>query len=314
MDLFNLALPTILFLIVVLVIFLYLSVRIVRQYERMVIFRLGRTDESLVRQPGLRFLIPFVDRPVKVDIRENFSEVPSQTVITRDNAPIDIDFLVYWKIVSAMDSLVNVGNFQGALNGIATTTLRAVVGDMMLDDVLSKRDQVNDVLRVKLSEQTERWGGKVTTVEIRELTPPPDVQASMNRVLTAERTRRAVITESEGERQAKINVAEGDKQSSILQAEGQRQSAILEAEGYAEALRRIFEAANTIDDRTITLQYFEALKQLGASDATKYIIPLELTDLAKRLGNFLDGGLETGASVRLSGAGGGTSQEDGGGA
>ncbi len=314
MDLFNLALPTILFLIVVLVIFLYLSVRIVRQYERMVIFRLGRTDESLVRQPGLRFLIPFVDRPVKVDIRENFSEVPSQTVITRDNAPIDIDFLVYWKIVSAMDSLVNVGNFQGALNGIATTTLRAVVGDMMLDDVLSKRDQVNDVLRVKLSEQTERWGGKVTTVEIRELTPPPDVQASMNRVLTAERTRRAVITESEGERQAKINVAEGDKQSSILQAEGQRQSAILEAEGYAEALRRIFEAANTIDDRTITLQYFEALKQLGASDATKYVIPLELTDLAKRLGNFLDGGLETGASVRLAGAGRGTSQEDGGGA
>jgi regulator of protease activity HflC (stomatin/prohibitin superfamily) len=311
MDLFSIALPTILFLLVVVIIFLYLSVRIVRQYERMVIFRLGRTDESLLREPGLRFLIPFVDRPVKVDIRENFSEVPSQTVITRDNAPIDIDFLVYWKIVNAMDSLVNVGNFQGALNGIATTTLRAVVGDMMLDDVLSKRDQVNDVLRVKLSEQTERWGGKVTTVEIRELTPPPDVQASMNRVLTAERTRRAVITESEGARQAKINVAEGDKQSAILTAEGQRQSAILEAEGYAEALRRIFEAAHTIDDRTITLQYFEALKELGASDATKYVIPLELTDLAKRLGNFLDGGLETGASVRLAGRGEAEGEGDG---
>jgi regulator of protease activity HflC (stomatin/prohibitin superfamily) len=311
MDLFSIALPTILFLLVVVIIFLYLSVRIVRQYERMVIFRLGRTDESLLREPGLRFLIPFVDRPVKVDIRENFSEVPSQTVITRDNAPIDIDFLVYWKIVNAMDSLVNVGNFQGALNGIATTTLRAVVGDMMLDDVLSKRDQVNDVLRVKLSEQTERWGGKVTTVEIRELTPPPDVQASMNRVLTAERTRRAVITESEGSRQAKINVAEGDKQSAILTAEGRRQSAILEAEGYAEALRRIFEAARAIDDRTITLQYFEALKQLGASDATKYVIPLELTDLARRLGNFLDGGLETGASVRLAGRDGTEGEGDG---
>jgi regulator of protease activity HflC (stomatin/prohibitin superfamily) len=301
MDLFTLAVPSLLFLIVVLVVFLYLSIRIVRQYERMVIFRLGRTSPDLVREPGLRFLIPIIDRPVKVDIRENYTEVPSQTVITRDNAPVDIDFLIYWKIVQPMDSLVNVGNFQGALQGIATTTLRAVVGDMMLDDVLSKRDQVNDVLRVKLSEQTERWGGKVTTVEIRELIPPPDVQASMNRVLTAERNRRAVITESEGERQAKINVAEGDKQSAILKAEGVRQRSILEAEGYSEALKRIFEAARTIDDRTMTLQYFEALKELGAGDATKYVIPLELTDLAKRLGNFLDNSLETGAAVRLRG-------------
>ena len=300
MDLVNIALPSLLFILVVVVVFLYLSIRIVRQYERMVIFRLGRTSPDLVREPGLRFLIPIVDRPVKVDIRENFSEVPSQTVITRDNAPVDIDFLIYWKIVEPMDSLVNVGDFQGALQGIATTTLRAVVGDMMLDDVLSKRDQVNDVLRVKLSEQTERWGGKVTTVEIRELTPPPDVQDSMNRVLTAERTRRAVITESEGERQAKINVAEGEKQSAILRAEGVRQQSILEAEGYSEALKRIFEAAKTIDDRTVNLQSFDALKEMGASPATKYVIPLELTDLARRLGNFLDSGLDSGAAVRLS--------------
>ena len=310
MDLFTIAVPSLLFVLVVVIVFLYLSIRIVRQYERMVIFRLGRTSPELVREPGLRFLIPIIDRPVKVDIRENFTEVPSQTVITRDNAPVDIDFLIYWKIVEPMDSLVNVGDFQGALQGIATTTLRAVAGDMMLDDVLSKRDQVNDVLRVKLSEQTERWGGKVTTVEIRELIPPPDVQASMNRVLTAERTRRAVITESEGERQAKINVAEGEKQSAILQAEGVRQKSILEAEGYAEALRRIFEAARSIDDRTITLQYFDALRQLGDSPSTKYVLPLELTDLARRLGNFLDGGLETGASVRLS-VEGESSAEDG---
>jgi regulator of protease activity HflC (stomatin/prohibitin superfamily) len=312
MDIGSSLIATALFLIVVGVIILYLSIRIVRQYERMVVFRLGRTNAGLVREPGLRFLIPFVDRPMKVDMRENFNEVPSQTVITRDNAPIDIDFLVYWRIVEPMDSIVNVGDFQGALQGIATTTLRAVVGDMMLDDVLSKRDQVNDVLRVKLSEQTERWGGKVTTVEIRELTPPPDVQASMNRVLTAERTRRAVITESEGERQAKINVAEGEKQSAILRAEGVRQQSILEAEGYSEALRRIFEAASTIDDRTVTLQYFEALKDLGASASTKYVIPLELTDLARRLGNFLDSGLDSGASVRIGledqrQSGGGTS-------
>ena len=300
MDLGSGILGSLLIVIVVIVVILYLSVRIVRQYERMVVFRLGQTRPELVREPGLNFLIPFIDRPVKVDMRENFTEVPSQTVITRDNAPVDIDFLIYWRIVEAMDSLVNVGNFQGALEGMATTTLRAVVGDMMLDDVLSKRDDVNKVLRTKLDEQTERWGGKVTTVEIRELTPPPDVQDSMNRVLTAERTRRAVITESEGERQAKINVAEGEKQSAILTAEGVRQQSILEAEGYSEALKRIFEAAKTIDDRTMTLQYFEALKDLGEGASTKYVIPLELTDLARRLGNFLDSGLESGAAVRVS--------------
>ena len=300
MDIGSSLIASALLIAVVLIIIAYLSIRIVRQYERMVVFRLGQTNESLVREPGLRFLIPFVDRPVKVDIREDFTEVPSQTVITRDNAPVDIDFLIYWRIVAPMDSLINIADFRGALQGIATTTLRAVVGDMLLDDVLSKRDQVNDVLRVKLGEQTERWGGKVTTVEIRELTPPPDVQDSMNRVLTAERTRRAVITESEGARQAKINVAEGEKQSAILMAEGVRQQSILEAEGYAEALKRIFEAAKTIDDRTMTLQYFEALKELGEGASTKYVIPLELTDLARRLGNFLDSGLDSGAAVRVS--------------
>jgi regulator of protease activity HflC (stomatin/prohibitin superfamily) len=268
----------------------------------MVVFRLGRTDPRLVREPGLRFLIPFIDRPVIVDVRETFNEIPSQTAITKDNAPIDIDFLIYWKIVDALSSVVNVNNFQGALQGIATTTLRAVIGDMNLDDVLSKRDQVNDVLRVKLDEQTERWGGKVTTVEIRELVPPPQVQDSMNRMLTAERTRRAVITESEGARQSAINVAEGEKASQILKAEGERQAAILRAEGFSEALNRIFSAARNIDDRTMALQYMEALKDLGASAATKYVIPLELTDLAKRLGNFLDSGLDQGEGVRIAAA------------
>jgi regulator of protease activity HflC (stomatin/prohibitin superfamily) len=287
-------------LIVAGIIFLYLSVRVVKQYEMMVVFRLGRADPGLVRGPGLRFLIPFVDRPVKVDMREQFVEVPSQTNITRDNAPIDIDFLIYWKIVDALSSVVNVANFPGALQGIATTTLRAVVGDILLDDVLSKRDQINEVLRVKLDEQTERWGGKVMSVEIREITPPPDVQASMNRMLTAERTRRAVITESEGERQAKINVAEGEKQSAILTAEGVRQQQILEAEGFSEALKRIFEAAKLVDDRTMTLQYLEALKDLGSTQATKYVIPLELTDLAKKLGNFVDTGMDVAESYRLS--------------
>ena len=146
---------------------------------------------------------------------------------------------------------MNVAYFAGALQGIATTTLRAVIGDILLDDVLSKRDQINEVLRAKLDEQTERWGGKVTTVEIREIIPPRDVQDAMNRMLSAERNRRAVITESEGARQSAINVAEGEKQSAILRAEGKRQSAILEAEGFSQALERIFAAARDVDERTM---------------------------------------------------------------
>jgi regulator of protease activity HflC (stomatin/prohibitin superfamily) len=279
------------FLGVVLLVILYLSVRVVQQYEKMLVFRLGRTNEQMVREPGLRFLVPIIDRPVKVDIREQFIEVPSQTTITKDNAPINVDFLIYWRIVDPLRSVVNVANFAGALQGVATTTLRAVIGDISLDEVLSKRDQINELLRVKLDEQTERWGGKVTTVEIREIIPPRDVQDAMNRQLTAERTRRAVVTESEGNRQAAINVAEGQKQSEILKAEGERQAAILRAEGFSTALTRIYGAAAGIDEKTMALQYLEALKALGASPATKFIIPTEFTRLLEPIQGYIERGM-----------------------
>jgi regulator of protease activity HflC (stomatin/prohibitin superfamily) len=284
-------LATLAFVAVVVLVLLYLSVRIVQQYEQMVVFRLGKTNESMVRGPGLRFLIPIVDRPVKVDVREQFIEVPSQTTITRDNAPINVDFLIYWRIADPLKSVVNVAYFAGALQGVATTTLRAVIGDILLDEVLSKREQINEVLRVKLDEVTERWGGKVTTVEIREITPPRDVQDAMNRQLSAERTRRAVITESEGTRQAAINVAEGQKQAEILKAEGDRQAAILRAEGFSQALERIFAAAHVVDEKTMALQYLEALKALGASPSTKFVIPTEFTRLAGQIGDYVVGGI-----------------------
>jgi regulator of protease activity HflC (stomatin/prohibitin superfamily) len=277
-----------LLIIIVLLVLLYLSVRIVNEYDRLVVFRLGRTGPDKVKGPGIVFLIPVVDRPVKVDLREQFIEIPSQSAITKDNAPINIDFLIYWRIVDPLRSIVNVAYFAGALQGIATTTLRAVIGDILIDDVLSKREQINEVLRTKLDEQTERWGGKVTIVEIREIIPPRDVQDAMNRMLSAERNRRAVITESEGARQSNINVAEGEKQSAILRAEGKRQSAILEAEGFSQALERIFMAARSIDDRTMLLQYLETLKAVGASPSTKYIIPMELTRLAGQVGDLVD--------------------------
>jgi regulator of protease activity HflC (stomatin/prohibitin superfamily) len=279
------------FLLVVALVAVFLSVRIVQQYQKMVVFRLGKTNEKMIRDPGLRFLIPIIDRPVKVDIREQFIEVPSQTTITRDNAPINVDFLIYWRISDPLKSVVNVVNFPGALQGVATTTLRAVIGDILLDEVLSKREQINEVLRVKLDEVTARWGGKVTTVEIREITPPRDVQDAMNRQLSAERTRRAVITESEGTRQAAINVAEGQKQSEILRAEGDRQAAILRAEGFSQALTRIFQAASGVDQKTMALQYLEALKALGAGPATKFVIPLEFTRLMEPFAGYVARGM-----------------------
>jgi regulator of protease activity HflC (stomatin/prohibitin superfamily) len=292
----------VLFAILVAILFLgllllYLSVRVVQQYEKMVVFRLGKTNEALVRGPGLRFLIPIIDRPVKVDVREQFIEVPSQTTITKDNAPINVDFLIYWRISDPLKSVVNVANFSGALQGVATTTLRAVIGDILLDEVLSRREQINEVLRVKLDEVTERWGGKVTTVEIREITPPRDVQDAMNRQLSAERTRRAVITESEGKRQSEINIAEGSKQAAILDAEGRRQAQILDAEGFSQALERIYTAAAGIDQKTMLLQYLEALKALGASPSTKFVIPTEFTRFLEPLALTLGAGLASGAET-----------------
>ncbi|MGH2606233.1 MAG: SPFH domain-containing protein [Anaerolineales bacterium] len=274
------------------------AIRIVQEYERLVVFRLGRSVGE--RGPGLVLLIPFVDRGVKVDLREQVREIPHQTSITKDNAPIAIDFLWYYKVMHAGDSVLQVGNFEQAAQGMATTTLRSVIGGIPLDDVLSQREHINQLLRTRLDEVTERWGVKVTNVEIREIIPPREVQEAMNRQMTAERVRRAVVTESTGTREAAVNVAEGEKQaailraegekqSSILSAEGQKQAQLLRAEGFSAALQQIFSVAAKVDQKTMTLQYFETLKSMGASPATKFIFPLEFTSL---LGSLRGGGKE----------------------
>jgi regulator of protease activity HflC (stomatin/prohibitin superfamily) len=255
------------------------SVRIVPEYQRLVVFRLGRVTGA--RGPGLVLLIPVVDRGVRVDLRERFFDVPPQPCITQDNASVSIDFLVYMKIVDALPSVLNVMQFEGASRGIAMTTLRAVVGDMLLDAVLSKREQINEMLREKLDEVTNRWGIKVTAVEIREILPPREIQDAMSRQMAAERGRRAMVTEADGKREAAIRVAEGQKQAAILEAEGQKQSAILRAEGFALALDKVFNVARTVDSKTMSLQYLDALKALGASAATKYVVPVEFTNLLR---------------------------------
>ncbi len=266
-------------IIVLLVPVFFMAIRVVREYQRLVVFRLGRCIGE--RGPGLVLLIPFIDRAVWVDLRELYLEVPKQTCITKDNAPIDIDFLIYWKVVDPVTSVIQVGNFAGASQGIATTTLRAVIGDIMLDDVLAKREEINQVLRVKLDDVTERWGVKVTTVEIREILPPREVQSAMNRQLAAERERRAMVTQADGQREAAVKVAEGEKRATILRAEGDRQAAILRAEGFALALEKIYGVARTIDDKTMSLQYLETLKALGAGSATKFVLPMEFTSLLR---------------------------------
>ncbi len=268
--------------------FLWSAIKIVPEYQRLVVFRLGRCIGA--KGPGLIILIPFVDRAVRVDLREQVREIPAQTSITNDNAPINIDFLWYYKVIDPIQSVLQVGNFELAAQGIATTTLRSVIGGIMLDGVLSERETINTSLRMRLDEVTERWGVKVTNVEIREITPPRDVQDAMNRQLTAERTRRAVVTESVGKRESDINVADGEKQaailkaqgikeSSILVAEGERQAQLLRAEGYSDALEKIFSIAKGVDPQTMTLQYFETLKSMASNPSTKYIFPMEFTSL-----------------------------------
>jgi len=268
-------------------------IKIVRQYERLAVFTLGKFNErSGLRGPGLQVLIWPFQTASKIDLREEVINIPRQTNITRDNAPIDIDFLVYLRPIDteAQKVVLEVVNYHQAVIGMATTILRAVIGEMNLDDVLSQRETINQQLRIKLDETTGRWGIKVSAVEIKEIEPAPEIQEAMNRQMSAERIRRADVTEAEGKRQAAIAIAEGDKQADILRAEGHRQSeiltaegdqqaAVLRAEGFSTALDRIYQVASGVDTNTLSLQYFETLKEMGKGESTKFIFPMEFTKL-----------------------------------
>jgi len=277
--------------ILIVVVLLINAIKIVPEYMRLVVFRLGRSLGA--RGPGIVILIPFVDRGVRVDLREQVRDIPHQTSITKDNASISVDFIWYYKVLDAAESVLQVGDFEASAAGMATTTLRAVIGGIVLDDVLSEREHINNMLRSRLDDVTERWGVKVTNVEIREIIPPREIQDAMNRQMSAERLRRAVVTESTGTRESAINVAEGEKQSNILTAEGEKranilvaegekQAQLLRAEGFSSALDKIFEIAQTIDQKTMTLQYFETLKEMGTSPSTKYIFPMEFSQFIER--------------------------------
>jgi regulator of protease activity HflC (stomatin/prohibitin superfamily) len=268
--------------------FLASAIKVIPEFQRLVVFRLGRCVGA--KGPGIIFLIPIIDRSVRVDLREQVREIPHQNSITQDNASVNVDFIWYYKVLDPVQSVLQVQDFESAAQGMATTTLRAVIGGILLDDVLSKREHINNLLRARLDEVTERWGVKVTNVEIREINPPREIQDAMNRQMSAERNRRAVVTESTGQREAQINVADGEKQAAILNAEGakqaeiltaegNRQAQILRAKGFSDALDTIFNVAKGVDSKTMTLQYFETLKEMGTSPSTKYIFPMEFTNL-----------------------------------
>ena len=289
-------------------------IKVIKQYERIAVFTLGKY--SGLMQPGLRLLFWPFHATHTVDLREEVLDIPRQTNITKDNAPIDIDFLVYMRIMEqqAERAVLEVVDYYGAVVGIATTTLRAVIGEMNVDDVLSQRERINEELRIKLDEITERWGIKVTQVEIREIEPARDIQEAMNRQMSAERIRRAVVTEAEGTRQAAVTVAEGEKSAAILRAEGHRQSeiltaegdqqaAVLRAEGFSTALDKIHQVATNIDSNTLSLQYFDTLKSLGDSPSSKFIFPMEFTQLLNPFLNAATGGGASASTTRGNGSG-----------
>lgn len=285
----------VLFLVLLVIYLIFNTVRIVPEYERLVILELGRYKAT--RGPGLTIVVPLLEKAFRADLREKFLDIPAQTAITRDNASIAIDFLVYYRIIDPSLAILKVESVERASVNIATTTLRAVIGDIDLDDVLSKREDINDVLRTKLDEATERWGMKITSVEIREIEPPRAILDAMTQQMTAERERRAQVTRASGEREAAIAVAEGEKQAAILRAQGQRESAILAAEGerqsqllraqgYAAALEAIYAKAQDLDSNTMALQYMQTLGEIGRSPSTKFVLPMELIGMAQQMASL----------------------------
>ena len=269
----------------------------VRDYERIARFRLGKFEG--MKGPGIVIAIPVIHSTEKVDTRVEVLDISRQTNITKDNVPLSIDVLVYLRvdIANAERAVLEVEDYRYAVRGLATTTMRAVIGDMALDEVLSQRDRINELIRTRLDTETERWGIKVTNVEIREVDPPADVQDAMNQQMNSERERRAAVLQADGIKEAAITVAEGEKQAAILKAEGNRaaeiltaegdqQATVLRAEGYAEALKAIHGVAQGVDANTMTLQYVDALKELGSGDSTKFVLPLELTKMLGNLGAF----------------------------
>ncbi len=246
---------------VFLLIMLLLSVKVIRPYQKGLVERLGKFNRIL--EPGIHFIIPFMERVKVVDMREHVVDVPPQEVICKDNVVVTVDAVVYYQILDPVKVIYNVSNFLMAIIKLAQTNLRAIIGEMELDETLSGRDIINAKLREELDKITDRWGVKITRVEIQRIDPPKDIQDAMAKQMTAEREKRAMILIAEGKKEAAIKEAEGQKQAAILKAEGEKQRQILVAEGQAEAIRKVLEALKLADEKYLTLQYIEKMPELA---------------------------------------------------
>jgi regulator of protease activity HflC (stomatin/prohibitin superfamily) len=265
----------------------YQSVEIVNAYEKRALTVFGEYRRLL--EPGISFIPPFVSRTYAFDMRTQTLDVPRQEAITRDNSPVTADAVVYIKVMDAKKAFLEVDDYKRAVSNLAQTTLRAVLGDMELDDTLNKRGEINARIRRELDEPTDEWGVRVESVEVREVNPSQDVQQAMEQQTSAERRRRAMILEAQGERRSAIETAEGDKQSNIIRAQGEKQSQILEAQGDAISTVLRAKSAEAMGERAIIDKGMETLAEIGQSESTTFVLPQELTSLVGRYGKHLTG-------------------------
>lgn len=291
------------FLWIILAIFLIIlasnALKVIRPYQRGVVERLGKYVRT--SGPGLNLIIPAIEKIEKVDMRENVIDVPPQEVITKDNVLVTVDAVIYYEITDPFRVLYNVSNFTLAATKLAQTNLRNIIGDLELDQTLTSREMINTRLREVLDVATDKWGVKVTRVEIQKIDPPHDITEAMSRQMKAERMKRAAILEAEGVRQSEILKAEGTKQAAILQAEGNAEAIrkvadaekyrlSIEADGQAEATIKVFNSihqGNPTKD-LIAIRYLDALKNIADGKASKLFIPYESSGIIGSLAEIAE--------------------------
>ena len=281
-------------LLLIAIVAVWQSVEIVQAYEKRALSVFGEYRRLL--DPGISFVPPFVSRTYTFDMRTQTLDVPRQEAITRDNSPVTADAVVYIKVMDAKKAFLEVDDYKRAVSNLAQTTLRAVLGDMELDDTLNKRQEINARIRKELDEPTDEWGVRVESVEVREVNPSQEVQQAMEQQTSAERRRRAMILEAQGERRSAVEKAEGDKQSNIIRAQGEKQSQILEAQGDAISTVLRAKSAESMGERAVIDKGMETLADIGASESTTFVLPQELSSLVGRYGKHL-----TGSDVKANG-------------
>ncbi|QWT23235.1 SPFH/Band 7/PHB domain protein [Subtercola sp. PAMC28395] len=280
------ALVIVLVIVIFVIVILAKAIRIIPQASAGVVERLGKYHKTLM--PGLNLLVPFIDRlrPL-LDLREQVVSFPPQPVITEDNLVVSIDTVVFFQVTDARAATYEIANYLGAVEQLATTTLRNVVGGLNLEQALTSRDEINSKLRIVLDEATGKWGIRVGRVELKAIDPPASIQDSMEKQMRAERERRAVILTAEGTKQSAILQAEGHRQSAILSAEGDAKAQVLRAQGEAEAITTVFEAIHRgdPDPKLLAYQYLQTLPKIAEGSANKlWVIPSELTEALKGIG------------------------------